>query len=114
MTKWGHVRARRKNTPDSGRKADDIHRKQSVGQQSRHSGTDLVAPVLATTLERSLQSKRKGSAMKQLMLAIFTLMTICLGLAAVPAPAFAADAPPPDSAALEKRIADLEAYVNNG
>ena len=52
--------------------------------------------------------------MKQLMLAIFTLMTICLGLAAVPAPAFAADAPPPDAAALEQRIADLEAYVNNG
>jgi Amt family ammonium transporter len=52
--------------------------------------------------------------MKKLMLAIFTLMTICLGLAAVPAPAFAADAPPPDPAALEKRIADLEAYVNNG
>jgi Amt family ammonium transporter len=52
--------------------------------------------------------------MKKLMLAIFTLMTICLGLAAVPAPAFAADSPPPDPAALEKRIADLEAYVNNG
>ena len=58
--------------------------------------------------------------MKKLVFALLALMITCLGLAAAPQPAFAdepaaaAAAPAPDPAAMEKRIADLEAYVNNG
>src|SRR6187455_11521 len=57
--------------------------------------------------------------MKKLVFALLVLMTTCLGLSLAPAPAFAdelaaAAAAAPDPAAMEKRIADLEAYVNNG
>ena len=57
--------------------------------------------------------------MKKLVFALLTLMITCLGLALAPEPAFAdepaaAAAAAPDTAAMEKRIADLEAYVNNG
>src|SRR5262245_17137249 len=56
--------------------------------------------------------------MKKLVFALLALMVTCLGLATAPAPAFAdepaaAAAAAPDPAAMEKRIADLEAYVNN-
>jgi Amt family ammonium transporter len=57
--------------------------------------------------------------MKKLVFALLALMITCLGLALAPQPAFAeepaaAAAAAPDPAAMEKRIADLEAYVNNG
>jgi Amt family ammonium transporter len=57
--------------------------------------------------------------MKKLVFALLALMVTCLGLALAPEPAFAdepaaAAAAAPDPAAMEKRIADLEAYVNNG
>jgi Amt family ammonium transporter len=56
--------------------------------------------------------------MKKLIFALFALMITCLGLAALPTPAYAeeaaAAAAAPDPAVMEKRIADLEAYVNNG
>jgi len=55
--------------------------------------------------------------MKSLVSTLLLFMALCVSLLAVPTLAFAeeaAAAPPPDAAALEKRIADLEAYVNNG
>jgi Amt family ammonium transporter len=56
--------------------------------------------------------------MKKLIFALFALMITCLGLVAQPTPAYAeeaaAAAAAPDPAAMEKRITDLEAYVNNG
>jgi len=57
--------------------------------------------------------------MKKVILAIITALFCLLAFAGGPAPALAdtpdsAAAAPVDSAALEKRIADLEAYVNNG
>ena len=53
--------------------------------------------------------------MKKLVLAVLALMVMCLGLAVVAEPAFAEEAAAaPDPAAMEKRMADLEAYVNNG
>jgi ammonium transporter, Amt family len=57
--------------------------------------------------------------MKKLVFALLALMITCLGLAFSPEPAFAeepaaAAAAAPDVAAMEKRIVDLEAYVNNG
>ena len=56
--------------------------------------------------------------MKKLVLALLVLMITCLGMSVAPQPAFAdepaAAAAAPDPAAMEKRIADLEAYVNNG
>jgi Amt family ammonium transporter len=56
--------------------------------------------------------------MKKLVFVLLALMITCLGLGLAPQPAFAdepaAAAAAPDPAAMEKRIADLEAYVNNG
>jgi Amt family ammonium transporter len=54
--------------------------------------------------------------MKKLVFSLLALMVMCLGLALTADPAFAeeAAAAAPDPAAMEKRIADLEAYVNNG
>jgi ammonium transporter, Amt family len=56
--------------------------------------------------------------MKSLVSTLLLFMALCVGLLATPTLAFAeeaaAAAPPPDPAALEARIADLEAYVNNG
>jgi len=55
--------------------------------------------------------------MKKLIFALFALMITCLGVVAEPAPAYAdeaAAAAPLDPKAVEQRLADLEAYVNNG
>jgi Amt family ammonium transporter len=52
--------------------------------------------------------------MKKVVLALIALLVTSWALLASPTAAFAADSPPPDPVALEKRVADLEAYVNNG
>jgi Amt family ammonium transporter len=52
--------------------------------------------------------------MKKVVLALIALLVTSWALLASPTAAFAADPPPPDPVALEKRVADLEAYVNNG
>src|SRR5262250_486688 len=49
-----------------------------------------------------------------ILLALVLLPTVCRAQAAETAPAAAAPAPAPDVKALEDRIGDLEAYVNNG
>lgn len=55
---------------------------------------------------------------KRLVLFFVALMAACLSLGSVATPAFAEDAPAaaaaPTMAEMEQRIADLEAYVNNG
>ncbi|HEY8946451.1 MAG TPA: ammonium transporter [Polyangiaceae bacterium] len=51
--------------------------------------------------------------MKKLLLALIASLVVCMGLFSSPGAA-RADSPPPDAAALEKRVADLEAYVTNG
>jgi Amt family ammonium transporter len=55
--------------------------------------------------------------MKRFILALVMLMALAVTMFTQPSPALAeeaAAAAAPDAAALEKRIADLEAYVNNG
>jgi Amt family ammonium transporter len=54
--------------------------------------------------------------MKKLILIFLTFMMACAVFTALPTPAFADDAPAaaPTPAELEKRVADLEAYINNG
>src|SRR6187551_3988438 len=58
--------------------------------------------------------------MKKLIFAFLVMMMAGWALLASPAPAFAdtpaavAEAPAPTTADLDKRIADLEAYINNG
>lgn len=55
--------------------------------------------------------------MKSLVSTFLLFMALCVSLLAVPTLAYAeeaAAAPPPDAAALEQRVADLEAYINNG
>ncbi len=52
--------------------------------------------------------------MKKVVLALIALLVTSWALLASPTAAFAADSPPPDPVALEKRVADLEAYVTNG
>jgi Amt family ammonium transporter len=55
--------------------------------------------------------------MKKLIFALFALMVTCLGVVTQPSPAYAdeaAAAAPLDPKVVEQRLADLEAYVNNG
>jgi Amt family ammonium transporter len=53
--------------------------------------------------------------MKRFWVALAALIVSCIALAGTPALVRAADTAPPATAAqLEKRVADLEAYVNNG
>lgn len=51
--------------------------------------------------------------MKKFVLALLAALVVCIGLVSIPGAAHA-ETVPADAAALEQRVADLEAYINNG